>query len=589
MKPLANLVIALSVFVSLMFATALLILHTETESRADLTQVRGPAYVEDEDKANLAWSIDGTAVEDQLISVVYYSPRGEDIAPPPGLSRWPSPGEVAVSPGLLAHREFIETQFGNISETISPSVLLNAGEGVVIVRPVDDSDLWNRAAAGDRAYFASGFDMQSDPVPYGDALYENNAGKLLPLLLISLVPPTFLLVALMRSLVLAGVAREQYILQTMGASRSVLIGKLTQTFWPGIAGGALTACAVQAFLMREGATIPFAEFGLAEGALRSAAGTVFLVDTLVVAGFFLLICLPITKLRAQRSNHRTKPTSDRGLVLFAIGLLAVSAGTILLLKTRTSIEIYFWFSGIILICAGLFSALRVLIRTSGERFSTATARNIIIRWISPNAGRVALASALTGGFAIIGSVIAMVYVTASSIDPNTIPGGTAQHISSTTVSCRQNDSACLQGLIEDVGSAASGAHVFAVMSDDSGNSFVIASSQEQSELNSLQSKYGQLARELISGQTVVESTGGNFSRGEVIAVSEEGTLMIDSFQGIRASGTERIPLTKWYGDADAAASHILPVPVEMDYLVLGRFLPCCSYFYNHYVSPTDAT
>lgn len=70
------------------------------------------------------------------------------------------------------------------------------------------------------------------------------------------------------------------------------------------------------------------------------------------------------------------------------------------------------------------------------------------------------------------------------------------------------------------------------MSDDSGNSFVIASSQEQSELNSLQSKYGQLARELISGQTVVESTGGNFSRGEVIAVSEEGTLMIDSFQGI---------------------------------------------------------
>ncbi|MEV8018748.1 ABC transporter permease [Streptomyces sp. NPDC086554] len=113
--------------------------QVKREARTPVTPGR-PAVGTPAEKSTLwLWGSDSLQGE-RRFSVVYLSPRTKDAPLPPGVVRWPGPGEAVLSPGLrkAGAAEGIDRRYGRLAGTIGQEGLEEPSEWLAYVRPPKD-------------------------------------------------------------------------------------------------------------------------------------------------------------------------------------------------------------------------------------------------------------------------------------------------------------------------------------------------------------------------------------------------------------------------------------------------------------------
>ncbi len=164
-----SLAIATSVAI---LATWLLIIAAAVSSASDARiAAREPVFapVGDEGSAVARWMIHADSLDNRQFLVLYVSPLRVDAAPPPGLPRWPRPGESFFSPELLKSSDAQELtqRYGTFGGPIGYSGLATATERLVYHRPLTDAAFDQR----DGLVAISGFGV--DPSSLGPDYFPN--------------------------------------------------------------------------------------------------------------------------------------------------------------------------------------------------------------------------------------------------------------------------------------------------------------------------------------------------------------------------------------------------------------------------------
>jgi hypothetical protein len=100
------------------------------------------------------WLVRRDAIGGRDFPVIFVA-REREAAPPPGLSRWPEPGEFFVSPALAMADDSIASRYGKLAGVIAPQGLTDAGEWLVYLQSP-------RPMLGSRVNDVTGF---GDPDP----------------------------------------------------------------------------------------------------------------------------------------------------------------------------------------------------------------------------------------------------------------------------------------------------------------------------------------------------------------------------------------------------------------------------------------
>lgn len=98
---------------------------------------RGPMTVDDETGAVALWHGVRDAIGRTPHDVVFLEPLNPSAHPPPGLNRWPAPGEVFLSPALAdaGAAEHIEDRYGRFAGLIGEAGLVSDSERLAYARP----------------------------------------------------------------------------------------------------------------------------------------------------------------------------------------------------------------------------------------------------------------------------------------------------------------------------------------------------------------------------------------------------------------------------------------------------------------------
>ncbi|MEV4092747.1 hypothetical protein [Streptosporangium saharense] len=128
-----------------MVASLMVIAVATYEGRAARDQARGPIITKAQD-AIAWWSSRFDSVGHFQHSVVLVEPLDTSAPPPPGLTRWPAPGEAMLSPELLSRgaAEGIRTRYGRFGGLIGREGLVAPSERLAYVRPPtpQNTDSW---------------------------------------------------------------------------------------------------------------------------------------------------------------------------------------------------------------------------------------------------------------------------------------------------------------------------------------------------------------------------------------------------------------------------------------------------------------
>lgn len=172
---------------------------------------------------------------------VWISPLAADAPLPPGLSRWPSPGEAVLSPQLAADLTTHPSDlFGRVAGVIGVDGLEVPNERRVYIRPT--ASALEPEAMTAITGFGSGGAAGNWGVP---TLNAQPTGVLVLTISCLMVVPALLAVVLASGLGADTRLRRSRQLQAMGASRLHLVWLDSVEAWPAIAAGsALAACAV---------------------------------------------------------------------------------------------------------------------------------------------------------------------------------------------------------------------------------------------------------------------------------------------------------------------------------------------------------
>ncbi|GAA2946056.1 MULTISPECIES: permease [Streptomyces] len=136
------------------------------DTRAD---ARG-AVITDGKHATLLYREGADSVGNRPVSVIFLHPLTSEAPLPAGVSRWPEPGEVLLSPELLrtGHAEGIRTRYGSFAGTVTTDGLVTPSERIAYVRVADtppkDDDRWMHVAAFGSGGGATGEMADQKPV-----------------------------------------------------------------------------------------------------------------------------------------------------------------------------------------------------------------------------------------------------------------------------------------------------------------------------------------------------------------------------------------------------------------------------------------
>ncbi|MGA4800452.1 hypothetical protein [Streptomyces lavendulocolor] len=315
---------------ALALATALLTLavgglvmaDASFDGRTQRTLERSPrlAAAYPDEPVRALWRWDAAEAGGLAYDVIHLEPLTERQAPPPGLPRWPAPGEVFASRALLdaSGEDAVVAQYGRLAGVIDPAGLEAPGEFLVYVRPT--------AAMLDRSLMQgiSGFGETTGTGVLGEHLHYFGKGEFLAAYAGFVLLPVALLVAIAVRTGAAARDRRTVLLAALGggwfARACCTAGEAARPVALGAVAGAVAM--VPALVVD--LPFPSTAFVLAAGDVRAAAPLLAGVLVAVPAAVLLVTVLAQP---ARRRARATRPTAVRtraatwSLWLFPVALL----------------------------------------------------------------------------------------------------------------------------------------------------------------------------------------------------------------------------------------------------------------------------
>lgn len=198
------------------------------------------------------------------LSVVYLQPIDATATPPPGLGRWPAPGEVAASPALLGSRVLIEATHGAITQTIAREGLASPGEKLLYVAPPEGA----RTAVGWRE--ATGFGSDNRASFAGEIWDVQPAERLAVLFAAFLVTPAFVLLDIVARMDLPRRQHRSHVLEVIGVPPRLLLRVEWLSIWSPLLFGVALAIAVALLASTRDVPVPLAAYTLDHRDVRAA-------------------------------------------------------------------------------------------------------------------------------------------------------------------------------------------------------------------------------------------------------------------------------------------------------------------------------
>lgn len=326
------------------------------ETRAD---ARGPVIAFGKD-ATLLYREGADSVGSRPVSVVFVRPLTADAPVPAGVTRWPKPGEVLLSPELArtGASEGILTRYGRFVGTITTDGLVSPSERLAYVRVGDGAPKSDRRWMGVSAFGSSGGAT-------GEMVYQPAVTS--PLLALwSLTGLPALALAVVAARVGSGTRdRRSGLLQALGGSwRHRMVVNIGEAVIPAVLG-TLTGLLPYLVVTVHSTRLPPTGYILDHHDVRDAwpaAAAAALVSLLAV------LAIVVGTHRVQRDGRSTRPTSfsDRvptwRLALCAVGVALVLTSQYVPRKAQLIV----FTSGTVIMWAFLSSVVALLTRHLGS-------------------------------------------------------------------------------------------------------------------------------------------------------------------------------------------------------------------------------
>lgn len=265
---------------------------------------RGPAFTTDDSTTVAYWYDRIDYLNDRQFLVVYVAPVDVNAKPPPGLPRWPRPGEAFVSEALLAADSGARDRYGQLAGTIGNDGLLDSTEWLVYTSPLDLAAF----ARVDRNTRVSGFGRAGGDRPVGNANIATTIGsaEITWLFVVVVAFPALILVV---TAVRTGAERRDRrlaLLDSLGAPGTARAWSLVGEAVRPIAIGSAFGAAASAITTWIDTPIPGTGFTVWASDLDGSRWWIPAVGSGVGAGLLALVVL--VQLR-PRSAGQTRPQS----------------------------------------------------------------------------------------------------------------------------------------------------------------------------------------------------------------------------------------------------------------------------------------
>lgn len=354
---------------------------------------RQPVFVtQDADSSATArWIPHSDFIAGQQFLILYVSPSKDDVPPPPGLPRWPEPGEAFLSPRLLqiGATHDIKHRYGAFGGVIGPQGLADPTELIAYYRPPTD-----RAFDERRGVVAiSGFGV--DPAELGDQYspetlpgpktWTTTDIDLLVLLVVGL--PAALLLALAARSNAERRDRRLAMLDALGAPASarawVLIGEAARPVVLGAVIGGLIAYVTSL----EDIHLPLADYVVTASDMSASRSMIIPFVGAVVVGVVVLVLVAQLRGRARHGTTLRKVRQRfRGWAQSAFPLAVIVAIWGAGAASGSGYSL-----GLVAFLLGIVAALVTLPAVLGSVAAVGG------RWIAAFGGRAGAPSAVVGG------------------------------------------------------------------------------------------------------------------------------------------------------------------------------------------------
>lgn len=318
--------LALATILLSLAASGLVLASASFDARTERSVARSPrliaAYPHETPRA--LWAPTTSSIGDMAYDVVYIEPIREDAPLPPGLSHWPEPGEVVLSPALLKSggREGVSRQFGRFGGVIGPAGLEARAERFAYVRP--SAKMLDRS----KMFEISGFGAEASAGFVGESIHNFGAQKFYAGYAVLVLLPSALLVVIAARVGAAARDRRTALLGALGAGKGARLAfTLGEAALPVALGAGLAALGASIPLVLD-SSYPLVEFVLSKEDARDAWPELLLC--LTVVPIVVLFVTVVLQPGYQRSGG-TRPVSVTGrrawmAWVFPFALLATVRG-----------------------------------------------------------------------------------------------------------------------------------------------------------------------------------------------------------------------------------------------------------------------
>lgn len=349
--------LALAAFVVTIGSTAAVTVVAGYDGRSLRDAARTPVLAEPAGaEATSLWDAVTDNVNLRYVDVVYLVPLVDDAPLPPGLDRWPAPGEVLLSPALAAQPEgsSVAGRYGRVVGTIGADGLATPTERLAYVRPLPET--LDRPAMVEIAGYGV---APGTGVGLGDALRARDRTEFLILVAVFLwVPGAALLITAAR---MGSAARDRRLAlvtslgATPGARHWLLAGESGPPLLLGVALGALPAAAGIAVDL----PLPGLDYVVAAVDLRRFAG--WLVGAVVLAATVSLLAVLVLHRPPRRAIRLVRPLASGGSAPAGLAVCCVAAAYLTVRITTSSINsagpVFLVYVAGVLLSVALFPAL----------------------------------------------------------------------------------------------------------------------------------------------------------------------------------------------------------------------------------------
>ncbi|MEU3907683.1 hypothetical protein AB0F20_28320 [Streptomyces goshikiensis] len=290
--------------VAALAASAFVVSAATFDGRETRGMARNPVLAGQGEQPKALWSRYWESEHGRQYSVVVVWPLTSDAPLPPGLDRWPAPGEAYLSPALAdgPGRQDFAHRYGRTAGLVGQDGLATPGERLVYTRP-SEAMLNSSYLEGITGFGAPG--PSFGDVRLIDGERERHLAIIMGLLLV--LPAAGLVVAAVR-MGAHGHDRRARLLHLMGANRRARAWMNLGAAIAPVALGTLGAAALLTPTLIWNVTLPWIDFTLAAADLRGAAGA--LVRAVLASGAAVLaatlLLQPSTKRPKKTSRGRTR-------------------------------------------------------------------------------------------------------------------------------------------------------------------------------------------------------------------------------------------------------------------------------------------